>query len=136
MTIKRGFKRFLATAKEKPEAVLEEGLGEGFVGEYENAIEKFDRVEYLVIGYSHTKASARYYKGCALSELDKHKEAISVFKQYLEKEKNDEYGWLYLGSEYMELEKFNEALDCFKKALKINPKEPNISAIIHILSLF
>jgi len=129
MTWKKSWKRFVASAKELPRDVLEDGLGWGFVGEYEEAIERFDRVEYIDIGYSSTKASARYYKGKALSELDKHEEAISVFKLYLEKEKHDDFGWISLGVEYVELEKFNEALDCFEKALKLNPKEPNNWAI-------
>ena len=129
MTWKKSWKRFVASAKELPRDVLEDGLGWGFVGEYEEAIQRFDRVEYIHIGYSSTKASARYYKGKALSELGKHEEAISVFKLYLEKENHDEFGWLSLGEEYVELEKFNEALDCYEKALKLNPKEPNIWAI-------
>ena len=129
MTWKKSWKRFVASTKEIPRDVLEEGLASGFLEDYEEAIERFERVEYIDYGYSQTKASARYYKGQALSELGKHEEAVSVLKQYLEKEKDDGNGWLSLGTVYMELEKFNEASDCYQKALKISPKEPNIWAI-------
>jgi len=113
-------KRVWDSYSQNADDVLKEGLGAGFIGDFEEAVELFDRVNHLVIGYSDTKGEAWFYKALALSELGKSKEAFSMFKEYLEVEKKDDSAWNNLGEEYLESEKFEDAKNCFDKAIKLN----------------
>ncbi|MBL7001958.1 MAG: tetratricopeptide repeat protein [Nitrosopumilus sp.] len=106
------------------EGAVLEGLGLGFTDDYEQAIECFDQALYGILGTTERSLNAYFYKACALSELDRHGEAIDVYKKYLKHKKDDASAWNNLGYEYFEIENYNEAKKCFEHAIKLDPEEP------------
>ena len=122
---KERLKRTRAILTETTPAIeIHEGLAEGFGGDYEESIEHFDRAIYVSIFNSEERLDAYFFKASALSELDRHDEAIDVYKKYLKHKKDNASAWNNLGYEYSEIENYNEAKKCFEHAIKLDPEEP------------
>ena len=121
-SIRKSLKRMLDSYAENSTEVFQEGMGAGFLGDYEEAIEHFDRVKYLVIGNNDTQQDAMFYKAIALSELGKHEDAITVYKDILEWDKKDPNTLCNIGFEYSELENFEEAIEFYDKSIGFEPK--------------
>ncbi len=117
MTLKKGIKRIFDSIIEHPRVLYREGMEAGFMQDYEEAIEKFDRVNYISIGSNFFKTQAAFYKAVALDELEKHQEAVEVYEKYLENNDEDASAWTNLGVAYSNLEKYEDALKCFGNAL-------------------
>jgi tetratricopeptide (TPR) repeat protein len=123
-SFKKNLKRIWDSATEDYVRVFEEALISGFMGDYEEALELFDRCDYLNVGLNdRIKKDTQFYRSNALSELGKIDEAILEWKKYLDMEKNDSAAWNNLGVEYSNLENYDKALECFEKAITIEPDE-------------
>ena len=123
--LKEGLKRTRAFLTGNSEGLFVTGLESGFVGDYEQAIEYFDQVHYGIVGTTERSLDAYFYKANALSELDKHEEAITVYKKILKHKKNDPAVWNNLGYEYSEIENYDEAEKCFERAIKLDSQDPH-----------
>ena len=122
---KERLKRTRAILTETTPAIeIHEGLAEGFGGDYEESIEHFDRAIYVSIFNSEERLDAYFFKASALSELDRHDEAIDVYKKYLKHKKDDASDWNNLGYEYYKIKNYDEAKKCFEHAIKLDPEEP------------
>jgi tetratricopeptide (TPR) repeat protein len=121
---KERMKRTRAFLTGDSEGAFIEGLESGFEGDYEQAIEYFDQVHYGILGTTERSLNAYFYKANALSELDKHDEAIPVYKKILKHEKDNPVVWNNLGYEYFEIKNYDEAKKCFEHAIKLDPDEP------------
>ena len=126
VSIKKNLKRVWESYSKNPTEVYEDGMGSGFLGEYEEAIEFFDRVDYLILRVNDIKKSALFYKAVALGELGKHEEAITAYKKNLKWDKEDERILTNIGFEYAELNKFEEAIQYYDKSIKIDPKNADV----------
>ena len=124
MTLKSGIRRVFDSMKEHPRIRYREGMEAGFMQDYEEAIEKFDRVNYISIGSNFFKTQAAFYKAVALVELEKYQEAVEAYKKYLENNDEDAEGWDNLGKAYTNLEKNEDALKCFGNALANEKDDP------------
>ena len=124
MTLKSGIRRVFDSMKEHPRIRYREGMEAGFMQDYEEAIEKFDRVNYISIGSNFFKTQAAFYKAAALVELEKYQEAVEAYKKYLENNDEDAEGWNNLGEAYTNLEKNEDALKCFGNALANEKDDP------------
>ena len=122
VSIKKDLKRVLDSWSENADEVFQDGMGAGFLGEYGEAIEFFDRINYLVVGVNETKKNAWFYKAVALGELGKHEEAITTYKEILEWDKNDPDALNNIGYDYAALEKFKEAIEYYNKCLEFEPE--------------
>jgi len=121
-----GMKRVWDSVMSDSEKILQEGLEAGFIGDYAEAIEIFDKVIYLVIGHDDLKSNALFYKAIALDELNEKQKAIEVWKKFLKMEKKDYSSWGNLGKLYMDLGQFFEALKCFEESLKLEVSDPDL----------
>ena len=97
VSIRKSLKRTWDSFSNDPKEIFQEGMGAGFLHEYDEAVELFDRVDYLVIGVDDTKKDAWFYKAIALGELGRNEEAITVYKKLLEWDKKDATIWNNLG---------------------------------------
>jgi tetratricopeptide (TPR) repeat protein len=126
MTIKKGLARFTAVATEIPRIHYRKGLETGFSGDYESAIDYFDRVNYITLGSSFWTNQSQYYKAEAYVQLEEYDKSIEEYKKFLENDKKHAKGWNNLGASYMEIYKHAEALLCFDKAIEFESKRKNL----------
>ena len=125
MTIKKGLARFTAVATEIPRIHYRNGLEDGFSGNYESAIDYFDRVNYITLGSSFWTNQSQYYKAEAYVQLEEYDKSIEEYKKFLENNKKHAKGWNNLGASYMEIYKHAEALLCFDKAIEFESERKN-----------
>ena len=123
MTIKKALRRFAAVSTEVPRIHYREGLEHGFIGDYESAIESFDRVNYITVGSSFWTKKSQFFKACAYDELEQYDKAVVEYKKYLESEKKNPNAWNNIGAAYAELEKYDDSKTCFKKAIELELKQ-------------
>ena len=86
--------------KNDSKGLLIDGIESGFRDDYEEAIEYFDKALYSIVGTTETSINANFYKAVALVELDKHDEAIEIFKKILKHDKDNDAAWQNLGYTY------------------------------------
>lgn len=120
-SIKKILKRAYDSYSQNSDEVFDSAMEAGFVGDYEESIELFERVNYLIIGHSDKKMLSWFYRAIALGKVGKIEEAIEEWKKYLAWDKKDSSAWNNLGEEYTVLEKYDEALDCYDKAITLEP---------------
>ena len=65
-------------------------------------------------------------RGKKLSDKKEDEQAISCFKQLLEKKPNCFEAFLLMGKSFYKLEKYDEALDSFEKALNLKPNNIDV----------
>ena len=109
--------------KNDSKELLIDGIESGFRGDYEQAIEYFDKALYSIVGTTETSINANFYKAVALVELDKHDEAIEIFKKILKHDKDDDASWQNLGYAYNHIENYVDAKKCFENAIKLDPED-------------
>ena len=109
--------------KNDSKELLIDGIESGFRGDYEQAIEYFDKALYSIVGTTETSINANFYKAVALVELDKHDEAIEIFKKLLKHDKDDDASWQNLGYAYNHIENYVDAKKCFENAIKLDPED-------------
>ncbi len=63
-------------------------------------------------------------KASFFSRIGNDEEAINVFKEVLDKDKNMIDAWALLARSYTKLEKWKEAIEAYKKAIELNPSNP------------
>jgi tetratricopeptide (TPR) repeat protein len=127
MTIRSNLKRLAAVSTEIPRIHYREGLESGFIGDYESAIDSFDRVNYITLGTSYWTKKSQFFKACAYDQLEQYDKAIEEYKKFLEDEKKDSHGWNNLGACYADLGEYDDALLCFEKSIKLEStkKDPD-----------
>lgn len=109
--------------KNDSKELLIDGIESGFRGDYEQAIEYFDKALYSIVGTTETSINANFYKAVALVELDKHDEAIEIFKKLLKHDKDNDAAWQNLGYTYNHIENYVDAKKCFENAIKLDPDD-------------
>ena len=109
--------------KNDSKGLLIDGIESGFRDDYEEAIEYFDKALYSIVGTTETSINANFYKAVALVELDKHDEAIEIFKKILKHDKDDDASWQNLGYAYNHIENYVDAKKCFENAIKLDPED-------------
>ena len=109
--------------KNDSKGLLIDGIESGFRDDYEEAIEYFDKALYGIVGTTETSINANFYKAVALVELDKHDEAIEIFKKILKHDKDDDAALQNLGYTYNHIENYVDAKKCFENAIKLDPED-------------
>lgn len=109
--------------KNDSKGLLIDGIESGFRDDYEEAIEYFDKALYSIVGTTETSINANFYKAVALVELDKHDEAIEIFKKILKHDKDNDAAWQNLGYTYNHIENYVDAKKCFENAIKLDPED-------------
>lgn len=105
-----------------PKALMGKGRKHVRVGQYEEAIECFDRA----LEAKPQDPYIMYNKAIALSSLGRHDEAYIHCKKALAKDPKNSYVLSRMGIELSKLGKRRDALNYHQKALKINPSDPVI----------
>ena len=109
--------------KNDSKGLLIDGIESGFRDDYEEAIEYFDKALYSIVGTTETSINANFYKAVALVELDKHDEAIEIFKKILKHDKDNDAAWQNLGYAYNSIENYVDAQKCFENAIKLDSED-------------
>lgn len=117
--IKKDFSRVWKSISTDSSEIFKDGLVKGFMGNYESAIEDFERVEYLALGSNELKKNAIFYKAAALSELEKFEESMQEYKRLLKFDPKDGSTLNNIADIYIQLEKFEEALEYAEKAIQM-----------------
>ncbi|MFQ6050729.1 MAG: tetratricopeptide repeat protein [Candidatus Hydrothermarchaeota archaeon] len=132
--------------------LYERGMSFFKLGEYENAIEFFDRALEIdsnfklalnnkgaclimlgrfdeavkcynqLLELSPDHVLALSNKGFCLTKLGKYEEAIELFDRILEIDPNNYLAWINRGTTLTSMNMLEEAIECYEKALGINPK--------------
>ncbi len=69
------------------------------------------------------ESDAWFYKGHALSDLNKFDEAIKAYDKVIENNPQNSITWDNKGIALVKLNKFAEAITAFDKAIELNPKD-------------
>ncbi|HZK60708.1 MAG TPA: tetratricopeptide repeat protein, partial [Anaerovoracaceae bacterium] len=100
------------------EAYLEKGNFEGETGNYDKAIEYFDKV----IEINPENDWAWQNKGVSLSNLGREEEAIECYDRALELNPQNDRAWENKGVSLSNLGREEEAIECFDEVLSLNPQ--------------
>ena len=113
-----------------------DGLDQYFLGKYEDAYNRFQRVYYEINGASHEKRlwnTLLYWHGLSCAQVNKHDDAVQDFQmlldRYLDAEANKKDSTLHVPLRTNEFRyilavmkqragKYNEAIDLFRQALE------------------
>lgn len=121
--------------KEDPVTLANEGLKQGFSGNYQDAIETFDRALYLstnLIEGRETRSEILNYKAVALQELDKMEESLPVLDESLKIDPKNAYALHNKAATLFELERYEEAVLIIEKAIKnLNDDEESEDHFLH-----
>ena len=130
MTVKKVLRRFAAVTTEIPRIHYREGLESGFMGDYESAIESFDRVNYITVGSSFWTSQSQFFKAEAYSRLNQHDKAVEEYKKFLAGNKKSTKAWNNLGASYLDCNKNDEAIRCLDKAIELELQTKNPDEVI------
>ena len=130
MTVKKVLRRFAAVTTEIPRIHYREGLESGFMGNYESAIESFDRVNYITVGSSFWTSQSQFFKAEAYAKLEQHEKAHEEYKKFLEDNKKSTKGWNNLGASYLDCNKNDEAIRCLDTAIELELQTKNPDEVI------
>ena len=141
------------TLKESAAEFYKKGLNLRYKGDYENAIEFFEKVieinpdfagahsalgltynilgryQFAVESYKQAirlkpdNADAHWGLGCAYDNLGRYQEAIDAFKQAIRLKPDDADAYFDLGYAYGRLGRYQEAIDAFKQAVRLKPDD-------------
>ncbi len=100
------------------ELLLQLGTADVYSEEYEDAIEKFDKV----LDEEPTNLYALNEKAWTLSDLERYSEAIIWFDKVLDVEPKDDYALEGKGWALLDLGQYNDAIIWFDKAIDENPE--------------
>ncbi|MGB2728304.1 MAG: tetratricopeptide repeat protein [Halobacteriota archaeon] len=103
--------------KHLTDAYNNRGTAYGKKGEFDRAIEDFDKVIELNPEY----ASAYYNRGLTYSNLKRDKEAIADYNKAIELDPKYAYAYNNRGTAYRNLKRDEEAIADYNKAIELNP---------------
>jgi len=125
---------WLATAKTSPSSPQNHNnLGDlyGRRGEFEKAVEEFQRAIELKPGY----ADAYHNLGNTYQQMGKVDEAIESFEKAIEASPNLWQSYQNLAAIYFEQENYTKAKNYLEKATNVNPKNDNLFLNLGIINL-
>ena len=93
------------------------GLLHAEMGEYEKAVEYFDKE----VEIRPDDNEAWVNRADVLDELERHEEAMKSYDEALRIEPDDDRAWYNRGNVLARLERYEEAINSYDKALRINP---------------
>jgi tetratricopeptide (TPR) repeat protein len=99
------------------DAWYDKAVAYGATGEFQKAVDCFDRVLEISPG----NADAWYNKGRALGKLGKFSRAIASFDRTLALRPDNPDAWYYKGTSFVMIRKIPDAYRCFEKVVALQP---------------
>jgi len=99
------------------DAWYDKAVAYGVTGEFQKAVDCFDRVLEISPG----NADAWYNKGRALGKLGKYTRAIASFDRALALWPDNADAWYYKGTSFVMIRKVPDAYRCFEKVVALQP---------------
>lgn len=106
-------------AKKKAKKLFQLGNNAYMNGEYEKALEYFDRA----LKIDPENASAWSNRGVVLKMLGRNEEAMKSYNRAIEIDPSHGDAWYNKGRLLMSMKRYKEAIHCYKKALEIDPDD-------------
>lgn len=105
-----------------PNDPIQDGISAGFLGDYEGALEEFERAIHLSTSLESDKKHVAWFdKGQALMQMERYREAIEAFDKAIKYDSDDELSWFFESVAYTELGKDKEALEAANKSITLAP---------------
>jgi len=105
-----------SVSAETAEEWNEKGISFGMSGEYEKAIECFNKSIELDANYT----KAYYYRGLAYAELKQYQEAICDYNEAIKLDEKYTHAYNDRGLAYYELKEYERAICDYNKAIELN----------------
>lgn len=86
--------------------------------QFEKALEAYD----FTLALRETFYHAIFNKANSLANLERYKEAISAYREYLKYDAENDDAWCYMGECYLNQGRYRMAGRYYRKALEINPE--------------
>ena len=108
-----------SVSAETAEEWNEKGISFGKSGEYEKAIECFNKAIELEPNY----AKAYYYRGIAYGDLKQYEKAICDYNKAIKQDQKYAKTYTKRGIAYAELKEYEKAIEDFNKAIELDPQD-------------